>query len=76
MRGREKGRMDAVHGLPAWWAVLKAAQKDDMAYLGGYMLTVLSTDGTTRRAKETMGELVTVYRYAACRVLLGRLLGA
>lgn len=70
-RGFYKGVADAVHGLPAWWAVFKAAQRGDMSYLRGYLTTL--TRVNRYRGNGLLNQLRLVYRAASVRAFISNL---
>ena len=51
-KGAAKGVMDALHGLPLWWAIYKAVEYADPGYLTGYVASRLTKSGGLRELQE------------------------
>jgi hypothetical protein len=76
-RGRPKGMVDAAHGLPVWWAALKALQFRDASYFVEFGARKLSlTSGHPYSSSRDWNELKSVYNRAAVQVLRERLGGS
>ncbi len=66
MRGKTKGKVDASHGLPLWWALLKSMQNMNPRYFAGYTTTRLSSDTDV---KGPLKQLQAIYKSGAHKAL-------
>ena len=67
MKGHMKGRVDALHGLPLWWAAAKTLQNKDPAYLVSFIASKI-----VRRSAlnpHVPQQVVYVYQHAATQTL-------
>jgi hypothetical protein len=67
-KGKIKGAIDALHGLPMWWAISKAVQKKDFKYIYSYLATKLAD----KDDNPVLAELANIYFDAAYRKLIDK----
>lgn len=70
-RGRAKGWVDAMHGLPIWWALYKTVEYRDINYLRGYVESLVKVP--YNNVNPYLFKIKEIYRSASYSVMLKKI---